>query len=495
MLLFVFSVAPLAIFLILLLWRKWPLIWSSLVALLLVVFLSAVYWQIQPLYLVNSFARGFLVALDIFIIVTGAIFFLEILTKTKIIDHISFYLESFSKDYRVQVILLAWFFENFIEGTAGFGTPSALVAPLLIALGLQPLLAVGIALLGNSASVVFGAAGTPIRVGFADLQVINISLYAAAINLIGFLVPIFMLWLLVANKKDRKEQFIEALPFAVWSGLVFVGCSLLAVFIGQEFPSILGSLLGLLIVFATTKMGLFVPQKIRSLGAVRTSVKTISFVKSLVPYGLLIFLLIVGKFLLGSVTIPIFGGVKYVYGLFNPGWAFIIAALPVIVFWHGKKSLVRPAIVSALKRTVEPFFVIAFLAAMVQIMINSGHNYSGVASSLDYLARGVTSGLLPFWSPIIGAFGAFITGSATVSNVMFGDLLNVAGQTLNMDSAKILALALVGGAAGNMVALADVLAATTVVGIKNQEYKVLKIVFPYCAIYVLLAGLVGLLIV
>jgi lactate permease len=224
-------------------------------------------------------------------------------------------------------------------------------------------------------------------------------------------------------------------------------------------------------------------------------VKTISFVKSLVPYGLLIILLIAGKFLLSSITIPIFGGVKYTYGLFNPGWVFILAALPVVIFWHGKKSLVRPAIVSALKRTIEPFLVIAFLAAMVQIMINSGQNFSGIPSSLDYLARGVTSFLLPFWAPIIGAFGSFITGSATVSNVMFGDLLSVAGQTLHMDSAKILALALVGGAAGNMVALADILAATTVVGIKNEEYKVLKTVFPYCAIYVLLAWMVGLLII
>lgn len=495
MLLF-WSVAPLIVFLVLLLWRKWPLLWVSFVSLLFVALLSVFYWQIRFDFFANSFTRGALVAFDIFIIVAGAIFFLEILTKTKIIDHIAYYLESFSKDYRIQVILLAWFFENFIEGTAGFGTPSAIVAPLLISMGLSPLGAVSIALLGNSASVVFGAAGTPIRVGFADISDTGgIPLYSAMINLVGFIVPVFMLWFLVGHKKDGIKQFFEALPFALWSGIVFVACSLMSLYIGEEFPSIVGSLVGLLIIFLTTKAGIFVPKNIRTLEKQARPVTTGSFVKSLLPYVLLIFLLIGGKFVLGSVKIPLLGGSLYTLNIYNPGWAFFIAALPVALLWKVKKQSIGSSFFSALKRTIEPFFVIAFITSMVQLMISSGDNFSGIPSSLDYFSKMTTSALLPLWAPIIGAFGSFLTGSATVSNVMFGDLLNISSRAMQFDSAKILALALVGGAAGNMVALADVLAGTTVVGLKNKEYKVVKIVFPFCAIYVLLVAIVGLLIV
>ena len=103
-----------------------------------------------------------------------------------------------------------------------------------------------IALLGNSSSVVFGAAGTPIRIGFEGLGVSSVPYLASLINFVGLIVPAFMLWILVSDKPDRKQQFFGALPFAVWSGIAFVVPSFLVVGLGQEFPSILGSVIGLM---------------------------------------------------------------------------------------------------------------------------------------------------------------------------------------------------------------------------------------------------------
>src|SRR3989304_4846534 len=118
--------------------------------------LAAFYWKAFPVFILGSALKGFLVALDIFFIIFGAIFFLEIMRETKIIENIGYHLESISKDIRIQVIFLAWFFENFLEGTAGFGTPSIVVAPLLIGLGIAPINAAIIAILGNSTSGIFG---------------------------------------------------------------------------------------------------------------------------------------------------------------------------------------------------------------------------------------------------------------------------------------------------------------------------------------------------
>jgi len=131
------------------------------------------------------------------------------------------------------------------------------------------------------------------------------------------------------------------------------------------------------------------------------------------------------------------------------------------------------------------------MSAMAQIMVNSAQNFSGLSSMIDFLASGAKNMLLPLWSPFLGAIGSFLTGSATVSNLMFGHFLAETARNLSFNTDNILALALVGGAAGNMIALADMLAAETVVGIKHEEKAILKGVIVPCLIYVGLVGIIG----
>jgi len=248
-----------------------------------------------------------------------------VLKDIKIIENLSYYLESFFKDYRVQIILLAWFFENFIEGTAGFGTPSTVVAPILISLGLNPITAVVVALLGNSTSVAFGAAGTPIRVGFEGLATTGVPMLTAIFNSVGVLVPVFMLWIMAREQKEKRRHFFEALPFAIWSGIAFVVPSILVVPLGQEFPSILGSIIGLGLVLMTTKFGLFVPSKQRQLREIALPKVQLSWIKIVTPYGLLITFLILSKMLVRSVEIAFPSGLIYSLNLANPGLAFLMA--------------------------------------------------------------------------------------------------------------------------------------------------------------------------
>lgn len=487
----VLAAFPFVLFLILLLWKKTPLLWVSLITLVLVTGLSVFFWHISFQYLFGSFAKGFFVALDIFFIIFGAIFFLEIMRETKIVENISFYLESISKDLRIQVIFLAWFFENFLEGTAGFGTPSTVVAPLLVGLGINPINAVIIALLGNSASVVFGAAGAPIKVGFGELAGTSVPLTAALVNSVGILVPVFMLWFLTKGKENGKKEFLEALPFAVWAGIAFAAPSILSVFLGQEFPSILGSVIGLILVLITTKMGIFIPKKENDLTD-KPHKATLPLFKVLFPYLILILILIIGKFTLGSTGIVIPLIIKHVFAYFNPGFAFILAGVITILIFKINFKFFSSSIKISLKRSWEPFLVIAFMSVISQIMVNSFHNPENIPSMIDFLAVHVKNALLPLWTPIVGAFGSFLTGSATVSNLMFGNFLAKSAVELGLSVDKILALAVVGGAAGNMIALADIIAAETVVGLRNEERKVLKgVIFP-CLLYVFLVGIIGL---
>jgi lactate permease len=490
---FFLAISPFVVFLILLLFRKISLTWVSLLSLLMVAVLAIFYWKVYPEYILGSAIKGFLVAVDIFFIIFGAIFFLEIMKETKIIENISYHLESISKDIRIQVIFLAWFFENFLEGTAGFGTPSTVVAPLLVGLGIPPISSVIIALLGNSSSVVFGAAGTPIKVGFGGLGGSSLPFTAAALNFVGILVPVFMLWFLTKDKIDRKKEFFEVLPFAIWAGIAFVVPSYLIVSLGQEFPSILGSVIGLILVLITTKFGIFIP-KIEKNILDRPHSANLSMIRVLFPYFLLILILVVGKFAIGSagITIPLI--VKHTIAFFNPGFAFLIAGTLTVIFYKINRNFFASSLKLAVKRSIEPFLVIAFMSVISQVMVNSVHNPISLPSMIDFLATYSKNVFLPLWAPVVGAFGSFLTGSATVSNLMFGNFLAIAAQDLGLGVDKILALALVGGAAGNMIALADIIAAETVVGIKNEERKVLRGVIIPCAIYVILVGAIGLLI-
>ncbi len=486
---------PFLVFLYLLFVQKVPLLWSSVLTLAIYTILSIFYWHILPSFLYISYGKGFFVGLDIFIIIFGAVFFLEILKDLKIIKHISYYLGGLSKDYRVQIIIIAWFLECFIEGTAGFGTPAAIAVPILMGLGLTPIRALIVGLLGNSTPGVFGAAGTPIKMGLVGLNTAMVPLYAALLNLVGFLVPVFMLWVITNGRENRKKEFIKALPFAIFSGLLFVVPSLIFVSLGQEFPSILGSIFGLIVIVITVKLGFLVPKEQISLieenKEEQKEEASLSPFKSFLPYIILIVLLILGKMFLGGLGIPLSLGFSHTFNIFNPGFIFIISGLLVVLIWKEKWGTIHSSMKRAWKGAIYPFFVVFSMLAMVQIMINSGNNYSGILSAINLITHSFETTLLPFFAPFIGAFGAFMTGSVTVSNIMFGHLFNMAATNLGMDSMLILSLGVVGAAAGNMIALADILTAEAVTGVKNGEIHVLKGVIVPCITYLFILGVIG----
>lgn len=483
---------PFILFFILLIWKKTPLLRVSLLVLVLTSILAAVFWKMDTSFIFGSLAKGFFVAIDIFFIIFGAIFFLDVMKKNGIIKNINIYLKSISDDLRVQVILLAWFLESFFEGIAGFGTPAAIVAPLLVEFGITPINAAIIVLLGNSASGVFGAAGTPIKSGFAGLYGPGFPVKAALFNLVGILVPIFILWFLTKERVDGKKEFREMVPFAVWSGMALSVPSVLTAFLGVEFPTILGSVIGLGLVLFGIKFNFLLPKnKVTYLGAEEKA--TLPLGKVLLPYAILVLLLLTGKFILGDVGLAIPLPIKHTLSFYNPGFALFAAAVFSIAFFKiSKEESLKSAKIS-LTESVVPFLTTISMSSFAQIMVNSNQNNSGLPSMVNFLAAYVRNGFLPLWAPFLGTFGSFLTGSVTVSNMMFGSFLAEAARQINLNVEIILALTVVGGAMGNMIALADILVAEAALGMKNRERDVVKrVVFP-CLISVSIIGVFGLL--
>lgn len=493
----ILAILPFGIFVFLLFFKKTTLLKASIVTLVFYTIFSIFYWQILPSFLFVSYIKGVLVAIDIFIIIFGAILFLEILKKLKILDNISKYLSGISSDYRIQIIIIAWFFEAFLEGTAGFGVPGAVAVPLLMGLGLSPIKSLILALMGNSSPGIFGAAGTPIKVGFSTLNTTSVPLYASIFNFVGIIIPIFMVFIATSGRENRKKEFLEVIPFAIWSGFIFFLPSFLVTkYIGQEFSTILGSIIGLIILIISIKLKIFTPKNNLILTPkLENKEKGIGIFKSFLPYLILIIILILGKIFLGDIRIPINIFILHNFSLFNPGFAFIIAGVSIYLLL-GKKvnSIFNNALRVSIKGAIPPFLVISSMLAMVEIMKNSGYNLSFLPSAIDIIARLFESSLLPFLAPFAGAFGSFITGSVTASNIMFGSLFNIASINIGINSVIVLALLLVGGGIGNMIALADILTAEAVVGEKNLERKIIKGVIIPCLLCLLLAGIIGLII-
>lgn len=492
----ILAILPFSIFCLFLIFhRSASLLKISLITLVVTTLITIIFWQ-SPVSIIGfSLSRGLLIALDILLIIFGAILFLEILKKNKITDSLAFHLNNFSPDFRIQVIMLAWFFEGFLEGIAGFGTPSIIVAPLLMALGLSPLKAIIISLLGNSTSVPFGAVGTPIRVGFfgINLDLTAIGSSAAIYNFVGLLVPVFMLWVLLSSNPKRFNLFLKGLPFAIWSGIAFVLPSYLISLFGIEFPSIIGAIIGIVLIIITSRFGLFIPKEIyRNLSTTVKSINLLSIKKTIFPYALFIVLLIISKIFLSGLKISI-PFLSYSINLFNPGFVLLITAIIVSIYskinWQNFNSIAKLAWV----KSIEPFLVIASMSAVVQLMNNSANSSLNLPSITQTISGIFSTQILPFLAPFIGALGSFITGSATVSNIMFAPSIYSSSLFLGFNPVKILSLLLVGAGAGNMVAIADVLAAKTVAGGNDSLRKIIWSILPYCLIYLVLVALLGIL--
>lgn len=449
-------------------------------------------WKIDSPYYFLSLIRAFLIAFDILLLVFGAIFFIEFLKENKILDYLKSKILFLSQDLRVQLVLIVWLFGSFIEGLAGFGVPATITAPLLLMLGIKPILSVAIALIGNSTAVAFGAVGTPIRVGFNSVDAETISqivINTGLINLlVGAFVPLMLISVFVMSRRNWKWQEItEIMPWSIFAGLSFSLPYFFFSFASYEFPSIFGALIGFLIVSLSLKQKFLLPKNI-----IKTEINSgfkqikISNFKAFSPYLFLIIFLLLGKIFLPIVNINLLNIANYSFNIFNPGLAFLASVLVFVCLYKINFKVIKHSLKISSRALKAPFIAILFTVALVQLMIQSGFNSSGLKGMIAMVADIISPAWHFYLSPIIGAFGAFIAGSATVSNILFTDLHILINQETGLSLALILALQLTGASAGNILALTNLVSAQSIVGLQGQEKEIIKKAWPAFIFYLLL---------
>lgn len=543
------ALLPIAISAILLLGLQWPAKRAMPVTLAVTVVLALFVWEMSLGRVSASIVQGLLVTVSVLWIIFGAIFLLNTLKQTGAIQVIRQGFTQVSPDRRIQAIIIAWCFGTFIEGASGFGTPAAIAAPLLVAIGFPALAAVLMGMMIQSTPVSFGAIGTPIVIGVTNglnNEAINTELLTQGSNwdmylqlitsevaiihaIVGTFMPILMAMMLTrffgANKSWREG--LEILPFALFAGLAFtIPYVLTGIFLGPEFPALIGGMVSMVIVITAAKKGLFMPKTIWDFQAPSFWPKSwigtlkieeeqapknkISPFSAWMPYALVSILLVCSRVFADFKSALLSVGFSWsnilgetgissgISPLYLPGGLLVIAAI-FAAFLHcrGKQSLTALAIASkeSTKTVIGAGFVLMFTIPMVRIFINSGVNLSTLPSmpvASAELFSSLFGAAYPLISPLIGALGAFIAGSNTVSNMMFSQFQFEAANSLGISTALMVSTQAVGAAAGNMIAIHNVVAASATVGLLGQEGATLRKTIIPTAYYVLVSGILGL---
>ena len=538
--------SPILLAAVLLIGLRWPARRAMPLVYLLTAGIGLGVWGMSLNRVLASTVQGLIITAGVLWIIFGAILLLNTLKHSGGITAIRAGFATISPDRRIQAIIIAWLFGCFIEGASGFGTPAAIAAPLLVAIGFPAMAAVILGMLVQSTPVSFGAVGTPIIIGInsgldsagigaqlveqgsswsAFLQLIT-SEVAIMHATVGTLMPLIMVLMLTRffGREKSWKAGLEVLPFAVFAGLAFtLPYALTGIFLGPEFPSLLGGLIGLAIVSTAAHYRFLTPKQswdfapasewpAEWLGSVEMkldslTVRPMSTLRAWLPYVLVGALLVISRVFpdvggaLKAVTLvfpDILGetGIKADFmPLYLPG-GILVAVVMATFFLHRMQLRDMTA---ALKESTGVLFgagfVLLFTVPMVRILINSGINSADLASMPISMARYVADSvgdIYPLLAPSVGALGAFIAGSNTVSNMMLGQFQFGVAESLGISTALVVAAQAVGAAAGNMVAIHNVVAASATVGLLGREGAVLRKTFWPTLYYVLFTGLIAL---
>ncbi|WP_341921244.1 L-lactate permease [Hydrocarboniphaga effusa] len=427
-----------------------------------------------------------------------------------------------TEDRRLQLLLIAFAFGAFFEGAAGFGTPVAVTASILIGLGFSPLAASGLSLIANTAPVAFGALGSPIitlsKVHGYDLMEVS-SMIGRQLPFFSLLVPFWLIWAF-AGRKAMLE---------IWPALLVTGGSfaimqfLVSNYIGPELVDVIAAVVSMFSLVAFLRV--WQPRRIyRSVSlkgrphdetavvpnAAPTLHSRSAVIRAWTPWAILT----VFVFIWGLPPVKAFFDGWYAPKLVIAGLHELVEKMPPVVTTPHKESaiytlsllsatgtgILLAAIVGGLVMRYRPAALVttfaqtfwrvrySLLTIVLMLALGSLTRFSGTDTTLG-LTFANTGWLYPFFGTLMGWLGVALTGSDTASNVLFGGMQKVAAEQLGLSPNLMGAANSSGGVMGKMIDAQSIVVASTATRWFNHEGEILRYVFFHS---IALACLVGL---
>ncbi|MDT8902322.1 L-lactate permease [Anaeroselena agilis] len=487
------------------------------------VILAIAVWGMPAGLAISATLNGMLVGIfPIVWIVVTAIWVYNMTVESGEFEIIKNSLASLTDDRRLQALFIAFAFGSFIEGTAGFGTPVAITAAMLVGLGFNPVYAAGICLIANTAPVAFGAIGIPIVVAgqVTGIDAMHISkIVGRQLPFLSIIVP---LWLVVTMAGWKRAM--EVLPAVLVAGVCFAVTQFFtANYVNPFLPDITSAfvtIIGLgafLKVWKPDNVWHFPDEKPAATGKVQLKYSAGEVIRAWGPYIILavaVFLWADNKFL-GFKNVLV--GWEKALGLTSVAWpgldGLVQRAVPVVpkvapyaakyginflsaagtaILLSGILSIfIIPnygfgrainAFFRTIKQLIYPIITIAMILGLAYIM-----NYSGMSSTLG-LAFTATGKAFPFFAPILGWLGVFLTGSDTSSNALFGSMQKTAAEQIGVDPSLTVAANSSGGVCGKMISPQSISVATAATGLVGEEGTIFRFTLMHSIAMVLFMG-------
>lgn len=500
---------PIALFLMLLTIFKMKAVYAAALTLAVSFIIAITFFDMPALQAVAAMSNGVANALwPIGFIVIMAVWLYKIAVESGKFDVIRSSIASISYDHRLQLLLIGFSFNAFLEGAAGFGVPIAISAALLVTLGFKPIKAAGLCLIANAASGAFGAIGIPVITGaqVGGIETLELSqMLAWVLPLISFAIP-FLLIFILNGWKGIKETF----PAILVVSTVYTGAQTATmVFIGPELANILASLLSMVALALFLKK--WKPTTIyREPGAETQAIQQSYTFKQIVvawsPFYILT--LVIGIWSLSSfkaLFLP--GGMLHfttiaiempgLHGKVIQAPPIVAESIPVSAIWNvnivsatGTAILIAILLTSVLfpalsaKQTVAelgkslkelsvPILTICLVMAFAHLS-----NFSGLSAAIG-IALAKTGNIFPFVSPILGWIGVFLTGSVVNNNALFGSLQVVTGAQIGTSPALLVAANTAGGVMAKLVSPQSIAIAAAAVKQTGKESLIFKYTLKY----------------
>lgn len=486
---------------------------ASLFTALIAIVLALIIYKMPVGLALASLAHGALYGIfPICWVIIGAVFLYNVTVKSGQFDIIRNFMASITSDRRLQALLVAFSFGAFLEGAAGMGAPVAITAAMLVGLGFNPLYAAGICLIANTVPVAFGSVGIPI---IAAAQVSGIPEMAVSqmvgrtLPILALIVPFYLVILMAGFKRS-----LEVLPAILVSGVTFAIVQFLASnYLNPMLPGMLAgltSIVSLIIFLKYWKPKTIWRFKEESDQTIETNLKysTAQIIRAWSPFIIMTIVIIAWGMKPVKEALNSIGQVKfYIPGLqdaimkpdnsgfleikpfdFNflatAGTAVLISALISLPIIGMSLKTGLQTFLATLKQLKFPIITIASIVGFAFVSNNSG---MAISMAMALASTGV---LFPFFSPVLGWLGVFLTGSDTSSNALFSKLQFTSAEAIGVDPVLTVGANASGGVTGKMISPQSLAVGAAAVGLVGRESELFRFTLKHSFIMLFIISVI-----